>query len=97
MPVGYYVDLTQMAEDYGWDRVPSGSDWRANFNSTNYWLFQKRDGLIWYDAMRELYTEGQLAGFVQRPATPGPGELREPITGQSGLATQAPVLGGDGG
>ncbi len=97
MPVGYYVDLTQMAEDYGWDRVPSGSDWRANFNSTNYWLFQKRDGLIWYDAMRELYTEGQLAGFVQIPATPGPGELREPITGQSGLATQAPVIGGDGG
>lgn len=97
MPVGYYVDLTQIAEDYGWDRVPSGSDWRANFNSTNYWLFQKRDGLVWYDAMRELYTEGQLAGFVQRPATPAPGELREPITGQNELATQAPVIGGDGG
>jgi TolB protein len=73
MPSGYYIDLTQLAADYGWERVPAGSDWRANFNSINYWLFQKRDGLQWYDAMRELYTEGQLGGFVQRvTVTPVP-------------------------
>ncbi len=66
MPSGYYIDLTQLAADYGWERVPAANDWRANFNSINYWLFQKRDGLQWYDAMRELYTEGQLGGFVQR-------------------------------
>jgi TolB protein len=67
MPEGYYVDLTQIMQDYGWARVPAGSDWRANFNSTNYWLFRKTDGLEWLDAMRELYTEGQLGGFVRRP------------------------------
>lgn len=64
MPSGYYVDLTQLAYDYGWERVPAGSDWRANFNATNYWIYIKPEGLSWFDAMRELYTLGQLGGFA---------------------------------
>jgi TolB protein len=64
MPQGYYVDLTQIAEDYGWDRAPAGFDWRANSNSINYWLFRKTDGLSWFDAMREIYPEGMLLNFA---------------------------------
>jgi len=79
MPSGYYVDLTQLAADFGWERVAAGSDWRANFNSTNYWLFQKRDNLSWLEAMRELYTEGQLGGFVPRQPTTVPGALQDPL------------------
>ncbi len=79
MPAGYYIDLTQLAEDFGWTRVPAGSDWRRNFNSTNYWLFQKRDGLTWYDAMRELYPEAQLGGFAPPAVTPS-APLPDPIT-----------------
>jgi TolB protein len=71
MPDGYYVDLTQLAADYGWARLPAGADWRANFNARNYWMFVKSQGLTWYDAMRELYTEGQLGGFAPT-ATPQP-------------------------
>ncbi len=71
MPEGYYVDLTQLAADFGWDRMPAGRDWRANFNSTNYWMFRKGEGLSWYEAMRELYTEAQLGGFAPSP-TPVP-------------------------
>ncbi len=71
MPEGYYVDLTQLAYDYGWDWSPAGSDWRANFNSTNFWMFRKTDGLAWLEAMREIYTEAQLGGFVPT-ATPLP-------------------------
>lgn len=67
MPSGYYVDLTQLAADYGWERVPAGTDWRANFNATNYWMFIKPEGLSWFDAMRELYTLGQLGGFAPTP------------------------------
>lgn len=69
VPSGYYVDFTQLAEDYGWLRASAGSDWRANFNSINYWLFLKPEGLDWYSAMRELYTDAQLGGFVPT-ATP---------------------------
>ncbi len=64
VPGGYYVDFTELAADYEWVRVPAGSDWRANFNSANYWLLRKPDGLTWYAAMRELYTDGQLGGFA---------------------------------
>ena len=64
VPEGYYVDFTQIAADYGWSRVPAGRDWRANSNTINYWSFQKRDGLSWFEAMREIYTEGQLGSFV---------------------------------
>lgn len=67
VPAGYYVDFTQLAVDYGWQRAPVGTDWRANVNSINYWLFRKTDGLAWYPAMRELYTDGQLGGFAPTP------------------------------
>lgn len=70
-PEGYYLDLTQLALDYGWERMPAGSDWRANFNSLNFWLFRKPQGLNWYESMREIYTEAQLGGFVPT-ATPPP-------------------------
>ncbi len=77
VPSGYYVDFTQLAADYGWLRVPAGSDWRANINSVNYWLFRKTTGLAWYDAMRELYTVGQLGGFVPTPTPTVRAEVTE--------------------
>lgn len=87
MPVGYYVDLTQIAADYGWDRAPAGNDWRANFNSTNYWLFRKTDGLDWLTAMRELYAEGQLGGFSPRPTNEPSVQLQSTITDQPAPTT----------
>lgn len=71
MPEGYYVDLTTITHDFGWERMPAGRDWRANFNSTNFWMYRKTDGLNWYEAMREIYTDAQLGGFVPT-ATPAP-------------------------
>ena len=63
VPSGYYVDLTQLAADYGWLRQPAGTDWRANVNTRNYWLFVKHEGLTWCDAMLEIYEPPQIAGF----------------------------------
>ena len=57
IPAGYYVDFTQLAADYGWERVPAGETWRTNFAATLFWHFQKQQGLDWDSAMRELYTE----------------------------------------
>ncbi len=64
VPAGYYIDFTQLAEDYGWQRSPAGSDWRANVNGINYWLFEKNDGLSWYDAMLQLYNNSELGAFA---------------------------------
>ena len=71
MPGGYYVDLTRLAMDYGWEPAPAGNDWRTNFNTRNYWLLLNTQGLTWYEAMREMYAESELGGFVPTP-TPAP-------------------------
>jgi TolB protein len=70
VPSGYYVDLTQLAADYGWEWRAAGNDWRANSNSINYWLFWKPEGLDWYTAMREIHNAGELVNFAPTP-TPG--------------------------
>jgi TolB protein len=64
MPSGYYIDLTILAQDYGWLRMPAGIDWRANINAVNYWMFYKPDSLNWLAAMREIYAEGALVNFA---------------------------------
>lgn len=69
IPPGYYIDLTEIAADYGWIPYPAGTDWRLNFNAINYWMFIKPDGLTWLDAMREIWPEEQLGGFLPT-ATP---------------------------
>jgi len=82
MPTGYYVDLTALADDYGWGRLPAGNDWRANINAANYWIFVRTDGLNWYQAMLELYTEAQLGGFAPTAtAAPTPIATVEPSGG----------------
>ena len=71
VPTGYYIDITEIAQDYGWIWTAAGSDWRANANSINYWLFRKPEGMTWYQGMTEIYRESQLGGFVPT-ATPQP-------------------------
>lgn len=71
IPAGYYIDLTKLALDYGWEWTPAGNDWRANSNTINYWMFRKTDGLDWYNSMLEIYAVSQLGGFALTP-TPAP-------------------------
>jgi TolB protein len=63
VPTGYYIDLTQLAADYGWLRQPAGTDWRANVQSRNYWMFVKHENLTWCQAMLEIYLPTQISGF----------------------------------
>ncbi len=64
MPTGYYIDFTQLAQDYGWERVPADTDWRGNVNARNYALFLNApDGYTWCDAMLEIQPEGAIANF----------------------------------
>jgi TolB protein len=61
-PYGYYVDLNEIMRHDGWERI-SGIDredfsWRWNFLAIEYWHFQRRDGLTWYDAVNQTYPQG---------------------------------------
>jgi TolB protein len=55
LPAGYYVDFTQLAQDYGFERVPALPNWRTYFSGTRFNEFVYRQGLDWLDAMLELY------------------------------------------
>jgi hypothetical protein len=66
MPSGYYVDLTLIAQDYGWQRLPSGSDWRGNTATRNFWMFINAESDDWCTAMLEIYTEGEMVNFCPR-------------------------------
>jgi len=91
VPEGYYIDLTQLAADFGWSRVAAGTDWRANSNTINYWAFQKRDGLSWFEGMREIYTEGQLVNFAPTAAPQVNNPTPPPLT-----IVPSVIPGGDG-
>lgn len=62
---GYFVDFTELAREYGWNRISSHDDtdfdWRNNREALEYWHFQKEDGLNWWQAMQEVYPPDQLS------------------------------------
>jgi TolB protein len=60
VPLGYYVDFTQLALDYGWERVPANSRWRDEWVDINWWQFQKPQSLSWPEAMLEIYRLDQI-------------------------------------
>ena len=60
IPPGYYVDFTTLAKDYGWERVRAIWRWRSYYPDVEWWHFQKTDGLPWWDAMEQVYTEEDI-------------------------------------
>ncbi len=65
IPAGYYVDFTELAREYGWERISSYDDetlsWKENITGLEFWHHQNTGGLTWYPALRELYSEQVLA------------------------------------
>ncbi len=60
VPAGYYVDITAIAKRWGWERIATYSiegdyDWHVHSNGTEYWHYERTDGLTWWDAMRQIY------------------------------------------
>ncbi|MCL5952714.1 MAG: hypothetical protein M1132_13515 [Chloroflexi bacterium] len=68
VPYGFYVDFTELAREYGWDRISShddeGFDWRTDSIAAEYWHFQQMQGMKWYRAMREVYSESELKSLA---------------------------------
>ncbi len=60
IPAGYYVDVTALAKRYGWERIasyriPGDYHWHTDSNGTEYWHYERTDGLTWWEAMRQIY------------------------------------------
>ncbi len=69
---GYYVDFTQLAQMYGWERIASHDEedfsWTWHFKAFEYWHFQKpfknQNGRSnWYGAMLQVYPKSKVDSY----------------------------------
>jgi TolB protein len=49
------VDVTSLARQYGWERVPALPNWRTFYRGARFTEFALTDGLDFYNAMLQLY------------------------------------------
>ncbi len=69
IPAGYFADVTAIAKRHGWERIACYAieddyHWHWDSNGTEYWHYERTDGLAWWDAMRQLYSEETLEEHV---------------------------------
>ena len=55
IPSGYWVDLTELATDYSWERLRALITWRSVYSAARWNEFVLSDGQDWESAMLELY------------------------------------------
>ncbi|MCS7246778.1 MAG: hypothetical protein NZ840_00870 [Anaerolineales bacterium] len=84
-PSGYWIDLTELARRYGWERLPALPSWRTALVTARHLLFLHRDHLDWYSAMLELYPVEALY-----TATPVPSPTLTPT--RTRVPTRTPAL-----
>ncbi len=92
VPSGYYVDFTELAANFGWLRIPSERDWRRNYSSLLYWEFDKRETLSWNEAMLQLYSQQEVAAFLNGPTlVPTPVAPPTETPQRGGTRTPTPI------
>jgi TolB protein len=55
IPGGYWLDLTTLALQYGWERLPALSNWRSYYAGAKLNELAFIQGLDWRSAMLQLY------------------------------------------
>ncbi len=80
IPTGYYVDLTALAADYGWEQAPALYRWRYFWPDINWWHLQKTEGTDWWGCMLEVY-EPEKVQAVFGPLPGGLAALAEQSSG----------------
>lgn len=64
IPEGYWIDFTELANRYGWQRVPSQADWRYYYPGILFNQFVYSEGLSWNEAMLDIYPPDAFASMV---------------------------------
>jgi TolB protein len=55
IPSGYWFDLTALAMQYGWERLPALTNWRTYYSGARFTELAFTQGLDWRSAMLQLY------------------------------------------
>jgi TolB protein len=91
MPAGYWLDLTALAADYGWERLPALLIWRSAMGAARYNEFIVSDGMDWQAAMSELYPSSALVTATpDSPPTLTPTKTRWPTRTPTPTRTPRP-------
>jgi TolB protein len=56
IPEGYWIDFTELAAAFGWERFPAQSHWQYSESAARYQYFAFRQGLSLQSALLELYS-----------------------------------------
>jgi len=89
VPSGYWVDVTSLAIEYGWERVPALPNWRTYYRGARFTEFALSGGESWYQAMLELYPPDVLVTPTQLLA-PTLTPTRTPLPTWTPLPTRTP-------
>jgi TolB protein len=55
IPAGYWLDLTAVSAQYGWQRLPALTNWRSYYAGARFNEFVYPQNLDWRTAMLQLY------------------------------------------
>lgn len=55
IPDGYWIDFTEVASRFSWERLPSQINWRTFYPAALFDTFVMREGLDWRSAMTQVY------------------------------------------
>ena len=94
IPAGYYVDVTALAKRYGWERIACYAiegdyHWLTDSNATEYWHYERTDGLLWWEAMQQIYELDQLEEHVGWEASLGKAQTQDMVLSK-GIPTPTP-------
>lgn len=91
IPTGYWLDLTSLAAEFGWERLPALANWRTYYSGTRFNELAFTQGLDWVTAMLQLYPPEVLrTPTVVIPPTRTP--TRTPLYFRSPTPTRTPTL-----
>jgi len=60
-----YVNVTEIAKKHGWMPIEAQKGWKRNRDKQEWWHFEKRGGLNWYQALKQIYTENYIVKAIQ--------------------------------
>jgi TolB protein len=91
IPEGYWIDLTELAAAYGWQRQPALSTWRIAYSAVRHNEFYNSGGLDWFSAMLQIYPREAL-NTPTPVSSPTPSATPTETSTPTETATRTPYL-----
>ena len=94
IPGGYYADVTAIAKRHGWERIACYAiegdyHWNTDSNATEYWHYERTDGMVWWDAMQQIYPSEELERHVGWQVSLNKAQTKEMMLSK-GIPTASP-------